>query len=97
MPIRTIEYFEVSDNYSEDGRGNDIRIIGNFSTREIADKFSNGRGNWGAKASVIPRRIHICDSIQDVGVLAHQEAVEKALAKLTDEEKRLLNLHNYQK
>lgn len=92
MAIRNISYFEVGDDYSCDGRGNDYRIIGCFSSDFVAQKYSEGRGNYGAKASVRAKNLIIVDTIEELEKADKVAKINAALAKLTNEEKSLLGL-----
>lgn len=92
--INQYTYYEVYDDFSEDGRGNQISVIGRFSTETIAQRFAIGNGNYGLTAKVREVSIVVCDSIEDIEDIEDYKEEERntALAKLTDREKQLLGL-----
>lgn len=92
MTIQRIEYYEVYGEFSDDGRGNDFRVVGSFSDKHIANKYAIGRGPWGTNLSIRKVILNICDTIQDLETLEKNREIEEALNKLTTREKELLNL-----
>ena len=89
----TIRYYEVSDNYSEDGRGiNADKVIGNFTTPGVAEEYAKGKGNYGQDARVIPRTLILAEAIEDMKFFDKEQRREQALAKLTPEEIKLLGI-----
>lgn len=91
MGIKTVEFFEVGDDYSEDGRGR-FKTIGRFWDRKVADAYAIKRGNFGKDAQVHPVALPIADSIADMDAYHDEEKRQQALNKLTDEDKRVLGL-----
>lgn len=89
--VNKIKYYEVGDAYDVEGRG-PFESIANFYKKEIAEKYKIGKGNYGHNAEVREKVLFICDSILDINELESTTKRERALSKLTDEEKSLLGL-----
>lgn len=92
--MKTVEFYEVWDDFSEDGRGTVLtnKTLALFSKKADADIFACGNGNYGQKAQVKHRKIFICESQQDVKESKKQELIQAALNKLTPEEIKLLGI-----
>lgn len=91
--VNTIEYWEVWDNFSEDGRGTgQNRILACFSSQIEANKFALKRGNYGQNAQVTHKQAIIIDKIDEYDILKKERIKQTALAKLTKEEKEILGL-----
>ena len=78
--MKRIHYYEVWDDYSEDGRGGRIEVIGRFSYKEDAEEFAKGRGNYGNNASVSEKEFAILENIKEVEI----EKDEKLKKRLKD-------------
>lgn len=90
--IKNIRFFEVYDNYSVDGLGGSDDTIGRFSTKLVADKYAEGRGNYGKTAQVKLVEFDICDTVEEAKVSDINRQKREALAKLTKKERKLLGL-----
>lgn len=91
--IQKISFYEVWDNFSEDGLGrNADKVIARFSTETSANIFAQNNGNYNQKAHVRKIEFCICDSINEIPKVRTEEKKLQALSKLTDEEKRILGL-----
>lgn len=91
MSIQTIEFFEVGDHYAEDGSG-PFKIIGRLWNNDEANAFAKGRGNYGSDAQVKPVKLIISDTVGDQENYLREEFRQKALDKLSYEEKVALGL-----
>lgn len=91
MPIQVIEYYEISDVYSEDGRG-PSRVIARITDYSEALNYARGRGNYDGNANVSPAKMIIADTAADMEEYGVEEKRQSALAKLTETEKELLGL-----
>lgn len=91
MGVKTIEFFEVGDAYDAEGKG-PFKVIGRFWDEDEADKFGTGRGNYGNDAKVNPVTLVIADTCEDMKDYQDAELRQKALSKLSAEEKRVLGL-----
>lgn len=89
--MQVIQYFEVSDSFDPEGKG-PRKILANFSGEEDAEKYSKGKGNYGKDANVIPRTLIICDGVEDIEQKIHEEKRQRALSKLSEEDKIILEL-----
>lgn len=89
--IEPLEFYEVSDVFTEDGRGPQT-VIGRFWDSKVADEYAQDRGNYRTDAKVKKVNLHIANSIEDMEEYKTEEIRQKALAKLSTEEKRALNL-----
>lgn len=80
--MKTIEYWEVTECYDRDSKH-----IGNFSDEQVARHFAEGiyRG-YGL------RHITIFDTIEDFENNTREKIRERALAKLTVEERQALGI-----
>lgn len=87
--ITRITYFEVSNGT---GPLNTAKVLGNFSNREVAFKFADGKGDWGSRATVQEKHLVIVDTINEQEKVDEDKVRRVALAKLTDAEKRALGL-----
>lgn len=92
MSIKTVKFYEVGDSFDAEGKG-PHEVIGRFWEQPESDKFAKGRGNYGKDAQVKPVTLIIADTCEDMDNYRDEELRQKALKKLTDEEKRVLNLH----
>ena len=61
-----VHYYEVWDDYSEDGRGGRIGIIGRFINEADALTFAIGKGNYGENATVSEKEFIILESIKEI-------------------------------
>lgn len=91
MGIKTIEFFEVGDRYTEDGSG-PFQVIARFWDEAVASRYAEKRGNYGSDAKVKPASIVIADTAQDMNDYHQKELAQKALDKLSYEEKVALGL-----
>lgn len=93
MSVKTVEYWEVYDNFSEDGRvaGFD-KILGRFSTEKAASQFADGRGNYGNRAQVKPCKIVIVDTVEEQAGATDEADRQNALRKLSKRERTLLGV-----
>ena len=91
MGISTIEFFEIGDCYTEDGRG-PFTVIARLRDENEAKAFAEGRGNYKKDAVVRPVRLILADTAEDMDAYHQEERRQKALAKLTAEDKALLGL-----
>ena len=92
--VRKVEYFEVSDNFSEDGRSPlGWKTLGTFSSEAVAKEFAKGRGNWNHDASVERKVVYIADSIEDQEQADKDKVVRSGMDKLTEGEKEALEQH----
>lgn len=89
---QVIKFTEVYDDFSADGRGNRIVVIGRFFSETVAKQYAKGRGNYGQDANTRYQQFTICDSLYDMEESLKDDAKAKALAKLTKEERELLGL-----
>lgn len=88
-----VEYYEVSDNYSEDGRSPyGDKVIGRFTKENSANLYAKGRGNYGSDARVTYRKFYIAIDTNEIHLIQEREKLDAALGKLTEEEKTLLGL-----
>lgn len=87
-----VKWFEVWDNYSEDGRGGLVKVIGRFTYESVAKDFAKGRGNYGGDALVDSVEMYIADSIESWQKECDDEKKVAALKKLTSEERKLLGV-----
>jgi hypothetical protein len=83
--MKTIEYWEVTESYDRDSKN-----IGNFSDEQVANHFSGGKNSM--YRSVHKRVFTIFDTIEDFENNTREKIRERALAKLTVEEKTALGL-----
>lgn len=90
--IQKVNYFEVYDNFSEDGRGNDVRVIARFHDRYHAEQYAVGRGNYGHDAQIREVKFSIASYASEVEKAQLEDKKEAALAKLTYDERKLLGL-----
>lgn len=90
--IRGFEVLTNSD--TTEGRGIPVHVAYTFD-EQTANEIAKGRGVMGTMADVKPidKTICILDSFDEFEELQNVEKREKALAKLTDEEKQLLGLN----
>ena len=87
-------YHVIGNTDSNEGRGSNY-IITRCSNIEAANFIANGRGVMGTKATVSgphKERIVIFDEVKEFWEEENLLARENALAKLTEEEKKLLGL-----
>lgn len=84
--IKTVTFYEVYDDYSEDGRVPNIRVIGTFSTETVAISYAQKKGNYGADAQVREKIIYICETIDDIKTLKKEQFLRDTLKKLNDAE-----------
>lgn len=91
MTVQTIEFYEVADVYSEDGRGFPT-IIARITDRAEAFTYAKGKGNFGGDANVSLKRITLVDKADELEDYKREEDRLRALDKLTDKEKELLGL-----
>jgi hypothetical protein len=89
--LRTIEFYEVSDCFTEDGRG-PTTVIGRITDQGEANKYAYKRGNYGQDAHVRKVNLIIVDTANEMKEYDKQEKRQLALAKLTDEERVLLGI-----
>ena len=83
--MRTIEYWEVTECYDRDSK-----LIGNFSDEQVAHHFGSGKNSM--YRSVHKRVFTIFDTIEDFENNTREKIRERALAKLTTEERIALGL-----
>jgi len=67
MPVQVIEFYEVSDVYSEDGRGTPT-VIARITDHDEAFRYAKGKGYFAGDASVRPRTITIVDKALEMEV-----------------------------
>lgn len=91
MGIKVIEYYQVADVLTEDGRGSET-VIGRFWDEKVANRFSIGRGNYGSDAKVRKVELVIADEQEDMDAYHVEEVRQKALKKLTEKERKALGL-----
>lgn len=89
--MKELVYYEVSVNFSEDGRGYSS-VIGCFSSKEAAEEYAKGRNNWGRDGYVSEKALTICDTVAEQETADLVEKKKEALAKLTEEERDILGL-----
>lgn len=83
--MKTIEYWEVTECYDRDSK-----LIGNFSDEQVANHFASGKNHM--YRSVHKRIFTIFDTIEDFENNTREKIRERALSKLTVEEKIALGL-----
>jgi len=89
MSVSNIRYFEVWDCFDPEGKG-PKETIAFFWEHGEAVKFSKGRGNYGKDAFVKIVDVSICDTTEDLEEYKTEVLKKKALAKLTEDERKLL-------
>jgi hypothetical protein len=87
--MRTIEYYEVGDCYSEDGRG-EWRAIACFSSKDVAEEYAKKRGNYEHDATVRREVIIIADSISELEVCDEEKRFQELTENLTPADLALL-------
>lgn len=87
-----VDYYEVSDDFSEDGRSGQTKIIGRFSKEAVANEFAKGRGNYGHDAHVNHESFWVAETLGEINRIKDVDDRERALAKLTVREKKLLGI-----
>ena len=90
--MKQLTFYEVYDDFSSDGRGNMIRVVGRFTKESDAKLYAVGRGNYEQKASVREKNVVVAESIKEMEEVEVEERKQKALNKLTKEERELLGL-----
>lgn len=80
--MKTIEYWEVTESFDRDSK-----LIGNFSDEASAKSVGNS-----VYRSVHKRNFTIFDSVEDFENNSREKLRERALAKLTTEEKIALGV-----
>jgi hypothetical protein len=83
--MKTIEYWEVIESYDRDSKN-----IGNFSDEQVARHFASGKNHM--YRSVHKRIFTIFDTIEDFENNTREKIRERALAKLTVEERQALGI-----
>lgn len=83
--MRTIEYWAVEECYDRD-----CKLIGNFSDEQVANHFGTGKN--AMYRSVRKQIFTIFDTIEDFENNTREKIRERALAKLTAEEKMVLGI-----
>lgn len=62
--MKTITFYEVFDNYSEDGLGQNCeKVVGRFFSQEKAFIFAANKGNYGSRANVREVTINIYQNV----------------------------------
>ena len=89
--MKIITYYSVHDAFDEEGRGPD-QEIGAFFELIVAKSYAQGNGNYGHDAQVTRKVLIICDTVNELEERKLELGREKALAKLTSEDKELLGL-----
>jgi hypothetical protein len=70
--MKSLIYYEVYDDYSEDGMGGDLcgrnrdKVIAKFTEISDAEEYAKGRGNWGQNAWVRLCTLDIFESLEEV-------------------------------
>lgn len=89
-----IEGFEVLTNSDlTEGRGHRVHVC-YTSTRALAEEIAKGKGVMGTDADVVPmsKTIKVFDTMDEWNNNTKEAIREKALAKLTKEEREALGL-----
>ena len=81
--MKTIEYWEVTESFDRDSKH-----IANFSNKEDAEVCANG-----VYRSAYKKTFTIFDSVEDYENNTREKIRERALAKLTTEEKIALGVN----
>lgn len=89
--LQVIEFYEVWDTYTVDGMGPST-VIARITDKTEAEKYAYKRGNYGNDANVRLVKLTIVDSASEMEDYEEEEKRQKALAKLTDEELKLLGI-----
>lgn len=78
---------------TNEGRGPDV-LVGYFTHAADAKRAVKGKDGWGRDGRVKPvnETITICESYEDYEVLIAKNTKERALNKLSPEEKKILGL-----
>ena len=83
--MKTIEYWEVTECSDRDSK-----VIGNFSDEQVAIHFAGGKN--APYRSYYKRVFTIFDTIEDFENNTREKIRERALAKLTAEERQALGI-----
>lgn len=83
--MKTVEYWIVEESYDRDSK-----IIGCFTNQMAADIVANGKNNM--YRSIHKKTLTLFDSFDDYTNNTQEKLRERALAKLTPEEKIALGL-----
>lgn len=87
--------YKIHDNFSEDSRSPlGEEILAYTTDWEVAKEIADGRGNYSGDAQVTECG-YVVTSVADYEYMLNREPIERALAKLTPEEKRLLKIQNF--
>lgn len=89
--MKSLEIYEGIINTSEDGRGPSTSI-GYFTHQHDATNAVKGKSSWGGDGTVNPKTITIYDSLKEYNNHVTDNIKKAALAKLSDIEKKALNL-----
>jgi hypothetical protein len=78
--MKTIEYWQVEEGYDRT-----TTLIGCFTSESIADEVAGGKNN--AYRSVYKKTLTLFDTVEDFENNTREKIRERALAKLTVEER----------
>lgn len=84
--MKTIEYWAVEECWDRD-----VTLIGNFTDKGVADHFGGGKNKM--YRSVKARTLTLFDTIEDFENNTREKIRERALAKLTVEERNVLGIN----
>lgn len=83
--MNTIEYWVVEEGYDRSNT-----VIGCFTSETVANQIAGGKNN--AYRSVFKKTLTLFDSAEDFENNTREKIRERALAKLTVEEKTVLGI-----
>lgn len=87
--VKTIEYYEVGDCYSEDGRGA-WTTIARFSSQKVAEEYAKKRGNYEQDATVRREVLIIADSISELEACSEERRFKELTENLSPDDLKLL-------
>jgi len=91
MATHVYEYYEIGDAYDPEGKG-PWQTIARITDQHEAKLYSRSRGNYNRDAQVRPVKVVVVDTADEMKEYQEEEKRQRALDKLTAEEKKLLGL-----
>jgi len=91
MATHVYEYFKVGDAYDPEGKGH-WETIARITDFEEAKKYAKNRGNHKFDARILPVKVVVVDTADEMEDYGREKKRQAALDKLTAEEKKLLGL-----
>ena len=91
MATHVYEYYEIGDAYDPEGKG-PWQTIARITDFEEAKKYAKNRGNHKFDARILPVKVVVVDTADEMKEYQEEEKRQRALDKLTAEEKKLLGL-----